>query len=137
MKTTPKVRFVKFNKQQGWTFWSLLFVMLVVGFFAYVGMQLVPIYATNENVVNAMRQSLEEVDLNRVNRATIIRKMNAQLYLDGSHQLLNYKTDLKVRRSRRLFVVETTYRREIPLFYNLSLVASFHNVEERTLTSTR
>lgn len=111
--------------------------MLVVGFFAYVGMQLVPIYATNENVVNAMRQSLEEVDLNRVNRATIIRKMNAQLYLDGSHQLLNYKTDLKVRRSRRLFVVETTYRREIPLFYNLSLVASFHNVEERTLTSTR
>lgn len=128
--------FVNIHNQRGWTFWSLLFVMLVVGFFSYVGMQLVPIYATNGNVVNAMRQSLEGVDLNRVNRATIIRKMNAQLYLDGSHQLLDYKKDLKVARSRRLFTVETTYRREIPLFYNLSLVASFHNVEERNLTST-
>lgn len=136
MNRQRKSRIVNISRQRGWTFWSLLFVMLVIGFFSYVGMQLVPIYATNENVVNAMRQSLEEVDLTRVNRATIIRKMNAQLYLDGSHQLLNYKTDLKVRRSRKLFVVETSYRREIPLFFNLSLVASFHNVEERNLTGS-
>ena len=35
MKRTSKVRFANINKQGGWTFWSLLFVMLVIGFFSY------------------------------------------------------------------------------------------------------
>lgn len=123
-------------RQGGWTFWSLLFVLLVILFFAYIGMQLVPVYAANQNVKNAMQISLKETDLRRVTRAQIIRKMDAQLYLDGSHKMLNYKTDLKVRRSQKQFIVETNYRREIPLFWNLSLVASFNNVEERSLTDT-
>lgn len=121
-------------RQGGWTFWSLLFVMAVILFFSYVGMQLVPVYAVNENVKNAMRISIQNSDLRRVTRNELIRKMNAQLYLDGSHQLLNYKTDLKVKRSQSKFIMETNYRREIPLFLNLSLVASFSNVEERDLT---
>jgi len=108
--------------------------MSVILFFAYVGMQLVPVFAANENVRNAMVRSLDDADLSKVNRAYIIRKMDAQLYLDGSHKLLNYKTDLKVRRSRKQFVVETHYQREIPLFFNLYLVAKFDNVEERELS---
>lgn len=109
-------------------------MMAVILFFSYVGMQLVPVYAVNENVKNAMRISIQNSDLRRVTRNELIRKMNAQLYLDGSHQLLNYKTDLKVKRSQSKFIMETNYRREIPLFLNLSLVASFSNVEERDLT---
>jgi len=110
-----------------------MFVMLVILFSSYVGMQLVPVYNANQNVTNAMVRALEGQDLTRLNRATVIRKMNAQLYLDGSHKLLNYKQDLKVRRSRKEFILETHYRREIPLFYNLSIVATFDNVERRPL----
>ncbi len=131
-KITPS-RFSNIKHQDGWTFWSLMFVMSVILFFAYVGMQLVPIYAANENVKNAMMRSIEDEKLSKLNRAVIIRKMNAQLYLDGSHKLLNYKTDLKVKRSRKLFIIETHYRREIPLFFNLSLMATFDNIEERSL----
>lgn len=121
--------------QGGWTFWSLTFVLLVILFFAYVGMRLVPVYAVNENVKNAMNLAIQNVDMRRVSRAEIIRRMNDQLYLDGSHKVLNYKTDLKVSRSKKLFIVETNYRREIPLFLNLSLVASFENRAERELES--
>ena len=130
------VNFKNTRRQAGWTFWSMLFVMGVILFFTYIGMQLVPVYIANSNVVNAMRRSMEEVDLTKVTRAQIIRKINAQLYLDCSHELLNYKTDLKVRRSRKSVTVETHYRREIPLFYNLSLVASFDNVEEKSLSGS-
>jgi len=131
-KITPS-RFSNIKHQDGWTFWSLMFVMSVILFFTYVGMQLVPIYAANENVKNAMMRSIDGEKLSKLNRAVIIRKMNAQLYLDGSHKLLNYKTDLKVKRSRKLFIIETHYRREIPLFFNLTLMATFDNVEERSL----
>ena len=121
------------KEQQGWTIWSMLFVMGVIMFFSYIGMQLVPVYAANENVKNAIKRSLDEAELNKISRAYIIRKLHAQLYLDGSHKLLNYKTDLKVRRSKKEVFVEVRYRREVPLFYNLSLMASFENIEQRKL----
>lgn len=123
--------------QSGWTFWSLLFVMLVIVFFAYIAMRLIPVYAANENVKNAMRVSLEDADLRRITRAEIVRKLNSQLYLDGTHELLDYKTDLKVQRSQREIILRTAYRNEIDLFLNLSLVASFDNEERKVMDGAR
>ena len=136
MKSMSDNNFKKISGQQGWTFWSLLFVMLIVLFFSYVGMKLVPIYTANSNVQNAMRGALEGVDLRKMNRTQVQRKIDAQLYLDGSHRVLNYSEDLKVKRTRKAFIVETHYTREIPLFFNLSLVAKFDNVEERSLNQS-
>lgn len=125
------------KRQGGWTFWSLLFVLSTVLFFAYVGMQLVPIYSENQNIKNAMQLAVDNVDPNKGTRQQVIRKMNAQLYLDGSHELLDYKTDLKVRRSRKQFIIETNYRREIPLFFNLGVYATFDNIVEKELLTSR
>ena len=123
----------KFNKQTGWTFWSMFFVLGVILLFSYVGFQLVPVYSANENVLNAMERSLDDVDLRTVNRAAIVRKMDSQLYLDGSHELINYRNDLKVKRSRKQFILQTTYQREVPMFFNLFLVAKFDNKIEKDL----
>lgn len=126
---TPK----KFNKQTGWTFWSMLFVMGVILLFSYVGFQLVPVYSANQNVLNAMERSLDGVDLRTVNRAAIVRKMDSQLYLDGGHKLIDYRNDLKVKRSRKQLILQTTYDREVPMFFNLFLVAKFDNKIEKDL----
>jgi len=123
----------KIKSQSGWTFWSMLFVLGVLLFFSYVGFQLVPVYAANENVLNAMERSLDDADLRTINRSAIVRKMEAQLYLDGSHQLINYRNDLKVKRSRKMLILEAKYQREIPLFFNLSMLAKFDNKIEREL----
>jgi len=108
-------------------------VLGVLLFFSYVGFQLVPVYAANENVMNAMERSLDDADLRTINRSAIVRKMDAQLYLDGSHQLINYRNDLKVKRSRKVLILEAKYQREIPLFFNLSILAKFDNKIEREL----
>jgi len=124
------------SRQAGWTFWSLLFAISVIVFFAYIAMQLVPVYSANQNVKNAMERSLEDENLLTVSRTTIIRNMNAQLYLDGSHDLIDYKEALKLSRSRSTFTIQTLYQREVPLFFNLSLVANFDNVIERDLSAS-
>jgi|TARA_B110000908_G_C9961888_1_gene317242 hypothetical protein len=121
------------KRQGGWTFWSLLFALLTVLFFAYVGMQLVPIFTENKNVENAMQLAIDNVDPRKATRKQIVRKLQDQLYLDGSHYLLDYKTDLKVSRTRKKFIIETHYRREIPLFFNVGVYANFDNVVEKTL----
>ena len=125
------------KRQGSWTFWSLLFVLLVVLFFAYVGMQLVPIFSENENVKNAMQLAIDNVDPQKGTRQQVIRKLQDQLYLDGSHYLLDYKTDLKVSRSRKQFIIETHYRREIPLFFNVGVFANFDNVVEKNLVAPK
>ena len=115
-----------YRRQQGWTFWSLLFTASVLIFFGYVGMQLVPVYASNNNIKNAMRVAIEGSDLRKVNRATIIKNMNKQLYLDGSHELLDYKNELKIKRTRNRFTLEADYDQKIPLFYNISIMVDFN-----------
>lgn len=122
--------------QGGWTLWSLLFVAGVILLFAYVGMQLVPIYSANENVKNAMERSIDNQNLRTINRNIIVKGMKAQLFLDGNSKIIDYRTDLKVQRSPKAFRLTTTYQREVPMFYNVYLLVKFDNVIERDLSSS-
>lgn len=119
-----------FRKQQGWTFWSLGFTLSVIVFFAFVGMQLVPVYSANENIRNAMKRSVDDVDLRTITRRKVIRKIDDQLYLDGTSGLLDYKNDIKMSRNRNSFTLIADYAREIPLFFNLSIKAKFDTTIE-------
>ena len=99
-------------------------------FFAYVGMQLVPVYSANESIRKAMSNSVQDVDLRTITRSKVIRKIDDQLYLDGNHGLLDYKTDIKMSRNRNAFTLIADYAREIPLFFNLSVKAKFDTTIE-------
>lgn len=124
--------------QAGWTFWSLSFTLAVVGLFAYIGMQLVPVYSGSNNLYNAMKQSVDGKDLRRVTRTQIINDLNKQLYLDGNDELLDLrdKNVLIVKRARNQFTVEAVYEQKIPLFYNLSISADFNPKVECDLSGS-
>lgn len=125
----------KFNRAQGgWTFWGLAFVLGVLGLFAYIAMQLIPIYSANRNVQNAMQVALDNVDTRAVSRSKIIRSMEGQLYLDGAHNIIDYKKQLKVKRKGQNIILDVNYSQEVPLFYNLSLKAQFENTAQRKVT---
>lgn len=128
--------FTGMRKQAGWTFWSLLFTLGVVGLFAYVGMQLVPVYSGSNNLYNAMKQSVDGKDLRKVTRRNIINDLNKQLYLDGNDELidLNDKDVLKIRRARGQFTIEAEYVQKVPLFFNLSIAADFNPKLECSLS---
>lgn len=121
--------------QRGATFWNMAFILGVLGLVAYIAMQLVPVYSTNSNVKNAMILTLDDIDidLRRVKRSQIQDRIDKQLYLDASHDVLNYKEDLKISRSDQKFILQTKYTRTVPLFFNLSLLAEFDNIVERDL----
>jgi len=113
--------------QGGWTFWSLGFTLLVIGFFAYVGMQLVPIYSTNANLENAMTRSLDSAqNLRNVKRAQIVNQINKQLSLDGSYSEIDLNNNLELKRSRSKLIMQVKYERTVPLFSNISVLASFN-----------
>ena len=121
------------SHRQGWTMWSMLFVLSVLFVVAYIGMQLVPIYSANSNIKNAMMVSLQDKDLSKITRSKVVKAMESQLYLDGSSSLVDFKNGFKVARARNEFKVEVIYEREVPLVSNLVLVARFHPIATCTL----
>ena len=132
MKVNSK-KISKISQQKGWTMWSLMFVLGVLGLFAYIGFQLVPVYSSNSSVKNAMQITIDEVNPAQLSRSSIIVKMRNQLFLDGSHKLLDFKKDLYIKRTQRELVFTVNYERRVPLFFNLSIVASLENEVKRNL----
>ena len=125
----------RINRQEGWTFWSLAFTLGVIVFFAYIGMQLVPVYQQNEAVKSAMEVSLEGERLVSVTRPIVEKKIYGQLYVDGYHNSIDLKDKdtLIVKRSQKELILNTKNQREIPLYFNLSIVAKFDNVLTKDL----
>ena len=140
MKTKPEFINLKpltnIKRQGGWTFWSLTFTLSVIAFFSFIGMQLVPIYSANANIQNAMELSVEGADLRTIGRAAIIRDMNKQLYLDGTNELLDYKEDLDVKRSRDKFTLQVTYERRFQVVGNINVMVSFDPIVECDLSGS-
>ena len=124
MKSHQTIKNIK--SQAGWTIWSMLFTMSVIGFSAYIVMKLIPIYNANSNVKNAMKISVREVDIKKVTRAQIIKGMRAQLYIDGGDYKIDYKKALKVTRDQNELVISVTYDRVVPLFANINILINFN-----------
>ena len=80
-----------------------------------------------------MQIALDDISPSKISRSGIISKMQGQLYLDGSHELLNFKKDLDIKRTQRELIIKVNYERRVSLFFNLSIVASFENEVKRNL----
>jgi len=114
-----------FASQAGMTLWGVVYVLCTLGFMAFVGMQLVPVYSADQSVRNAMIRSMDGKDIKKASRGQIIKAMQQQLHLDGNHGLFDYNKSLKVTRDRSKLAMAVNYERRIPLFHNISIVADF------------
>ena len=126
-KKNRQTKLSNIKTQQGWTMWSLMFVIGVLVLFGYIGLKLFPLYTTNSNLGKAMQQTIDQVDKAKISRASVVRTLKKQLYIDGNDDLLDYKNELDLKRTQRELVMTVNYERRIDLFYNLSLVATFSN----------
>lgn len=118
----------KINKQAGWTVWSLLFILVVLGFSALVAMKLVPIYNANSNLVNAMKISVRDSDIRTVSRSRIIKMMRRQMSLDGSNRNFDFANNFKVVRNRNNLILSLDYESKASLISNVGIYVSFKPV---------
>lgn len=125
-----KIQMNNIKKQAGWTLWSMLFTMFVIGFFTYIGMNLVPVYSNNSNIKNAMKISVRDVDIRKVTKSQISIGMQKQLLLDGSLNGIDLRKKLKITRNNNNMTLSVEYERTVPLFADISILVNFHPVLE-------
>ena len=113
------------TRQSGVTLIGFLVILLVVGFFGYMAMKLVPSYSEYMGVVKAMNgiassgtggKSLDEI------RRELMRQMDFQYVDDATVK----PTDITISRdSGGASVLHVAYDKDIPFMYNIDFLLHF------------
>ncbi|MBK8162374.1 MAG: DUF4845 domain-containing protein [Gammaproteobacteria bacterium] len=115
----------RFDKQQeGLTFLSLLIVLAVVGFFAYIGIKLTPIYLQHFSVTSSL-QSLAEEESQGLAVGELRSRLLKRLEINSVTHVT--EDDIKVRNEANSKTVTVQYEVQEPFYGNVSLLISFED----------
>jgi type II secretory pathway pseudopilin PulG len=113
------------KKQQGITLIGFLFVLAIVGFFAYMAMKLVPPYSEYLGVVKAMKAVASEPDL----AAKSPEEIQRDLAFKGSFQYVDDKTfsaqNIKIKNGPGGGTLQVKYDKDVPFLYNIDFLLHF------------
>jgi len=115
----------RFGKQQeGMTFISLLIVLAVVGFFAYIGIKLTPVYLQHFSVTSSL-QSLAEEESQGLAVGELRSRLLKRLEINSVTNVT--EDDIKVRSEANSKTVTVQYEVQEPFYGNVSLLISFED----------
>lgn len=112
-------------KQSGMTLIGFLIVVIVLGFFAYMAMKLVPSYIEFMGVTKAMNQLAAEGGSDRsleTVRGDLLRKMDFQYVDDATIK----PRDISIERANNAAVLTVDYEKRVPFLYNIDFLLHFH-----------
>ena len=112
------------SKQSGITLIGFLVVLIVVGFFGFMAMKLIPAYTEFMGVNKAMNDiatgSMEGKSLDDVRR-DLMRKMDFQYVDDATIK----PKDITIKRQGNAAQLSVTYDKRIPFMYNIDFLLHF------------
>ncbi len=114
------------SKQSGVTLIGFLFIMAIVGFFAFMAMKLFPSYSEYMGVVKAMNQVATEgtsgKSLDGIRRELMF-KMNFQYVDDATIKPANITIKRDAGGASQL---QVAYDKDIPFMYNIDFLLHFN-----------
>src|SRR3546814_8442149 len=116
--------------QRGMTLLSFVIVLAVVGFAAYVGMKLFPMYSEYYSVKQALKGLQAEPDIANRDPAKIKDLFFRRLYIGYSENVKPENVKLQRRQAGPGWDMEMNYEVRKELVGNLDVVGTFHADEE-------
>ncbi|WP_313442112.1 DUF4845 domain-containing protein [Stenotrophomonas sp.] len=116
------------NAQRGMTLTSFLVVLIVVGFFLYVGMKLFPMYQEYYAVRSAMKSLANEPEIGTMAPAQIQTLLFKRLDMNYSENVK--PADVKFNRRDNGWTLNVNYEVRRPLVGNLDVVGKFESSQD-------
>lgn len=110
--------------QRGITLLGFIIVLAVVGFFAYIGMKLFPMYSEYYSVKSALKGLANESGVVASDPSRIQDLFFRRLYISYSENVK--PKDVKIRRADNGWQIDVQYEVRRPLIGNLDVVGRFH-----------
>lgn len=127
MKREPMKR-----NQRGMTLLSFVIVLAVVGFFAYVGMKLFPMYSEFYSVKQALKGLQQEPGIGNQEPRRIQDLFFRRLYISYAENVKPENVKLQRAENGPGWVMTVDYEVRKPLVGNLDVVGKFHASENLT-----
>jgi uncharacterized protein DUF4845 len=118
--------------QRGMTLLSFVIVLAVVGFAAYIGMKLFPMYSEYYSVKSALKGLQQEPGIANQDPAKIKDLFFRRLYISYSDNVKPENVKLQRSESGAGWAMDVDYEVRKPLVGNLDVVAKFHAAEKLT-----
>lgn len=111
------------SKQTGITLIGFLIMLMVVGFFGFMAMKLVPAYTEYMGVTKAMNQMASEGGGKTATqvRNDLIKKLDFQYVSDDTIT----PQDITIKRSGNATELDVSYDKRIPFMYNIDFLLHF------------
>ena len=119
---------MKMRKQQGLTLIGFGLVLVLVVFFAYVGMRLVPVYLEYHALVGAMKRLQEDPSAGKLSPSAIRERIMRSLYVSYADNNVE-RNHIQVKRQDGV-QVRVAYEVRRPMVGNVDVIVSF----DRTVT---
>ena len=113
------------NRQKGLGLWGWIFVLGVIGFVTMIVLQLVPIYLNEMAIQRVVKLTAQDSANANADPATVRKNMQTRWDVEGISVISTKDVQLVKTATGRALVYD--YEARADLFYNLSLVAHFHN----------
>ena len=115
------------SRQRGISFLGLLLLAVVVGFGVLIGLKLFPVYLESYKIDKAMTGVLSDPGTVKAGKAEILHSLFRRLDIDDVQAVNegNWKDHVTLTLKNGRAEMEIQYRKETPLFGNLSIVATF------------
>jgi hypothetical protein len=114
------------NRQLGVTAIGWLFLLTPLAIVIYAGIRLTPVYLNYMKVAKAMDQAGSELKAGGASAQAIRSTIDKHFEID----MVEYPTtrDMKITRDNGVWVVESNYDDDAPLFANVSLRVTFDKI---------
>lgn len=112
------------KRQEGMTFISPLMVLAVVGFFAYIGIKLTPVYLEYFSVSSSLK-SLAEEESQGLAASELRSRLLKRLEINNVAHVS--ENDIRIRSEANSKTVTVQYEVQEPFYGNVSLLISFED----------
>lgn len=115
------------RRQRGMTFWSLLFVLVVLGFVFLVSLKLFPIYLESFKINHAIESVTKDPGVGDLSKADIRDTLIKRFDIDDVRRITerNFSQYVDIDKKGRRVRISVEYRAETHLAGNIYLVADF------------
>lgn len=116
------------NREEGITFISLVFVLLVLGMLTLFGLKLIPIYLESWKIDSGLQGVIQDSAVSAMTAAEIRESLLRRWDIDSVTRINhnNFQKYVKIAKQKGRVSINVEYDAAAPLFRNLTLVAHFN-----------
>jgi Tfp pilus assembly major pilin PilA len=118
-------RYMNIRKQSGWTMWTLMFTLFVIGSIAWIGLKLVPLYLDNGTIQSVLKTISQDRAVAESSYGEIDSRIRKTLSINSIRWVQS--KDIEFVDGNGYTEVRIDYEKRIPMVANIDVIVTFKN----------